>query len=410
MKLCQAKLLLIPLLFVSLISCENATYSKEKVEQSVMELCKNEYDLDVEVKIIGSTLGVYIPIDGLVNPDMRLNQEAGEKIEDVALSIHRVVMSTDRPLNFYTLTARDTESIGAEFTLTGYIYDVVRVRLLDISRGEYHKRILRDFRLNPVVVGEIKIKELFHFLNEDAAFTEKVKNVFYPIFIIGEKGSQKIEIVDIDAKEISNQEALFYVNTKEYYNPSPGFEVYRAIFPPGFKNEYLILINMAMFPNLVKETVSKYFYSGTEIRQRDLKESFNQYVDVGYVGADGFPKRDLKLDWFLSRQIATKIMILFNEDKRLKEAFHFQSSGGSVDNKIFRFEFNVSPEKPSDKDKEMLYSKILDLAASTFHRYDFEDFEGIELVDMKLGSKKISLTKDELEKFRRGKIKLKDIL
>ncbi len=137
------KLLFILFLLVPIVSCTKPTYSKEKVKESVINLCKEEYGLDVQVKIIGSTLGVLIPIDGLIGPNLRLNEKAGEKIEDVALSIHRVTMSTDSPLKFYTLTARDTVSQGAEFVLTGFIYDVIRVRLLDISRGEYHKRILR---------------------------------------------------------------------------------------------------------------------------------------------------------------------------------------------------------------------------------------------------------------------------
>ena len=156
-------LLSVILLSTSIVSCDKAreaTYSKEKVEQSVIELCKDEYDLDVDVKIIGSTLGVYIPIEGLVDKELKLDEDAGEKIEDVALSIHRVTMSTDKPLRFYILTARDTKTLGAEFVLTGFVYDVVRVRLLDISRGEYHKRILRDFRFNPAAAGEAKIKEI----------------------------------------------------------------------------------------------------------------------------------------------------------------------------------------------------------------------------------------------------------
>jgi hypothetical protein len=402
---------LLPLLFLlTLASCEGATYSKERVEQSVVELCKNEYDLDVEAKIIGSTLGVFIPIEGLVDPDLKLDQDAGEKIEDVALSIHRVIMSTDKPLKIYTLTARDAGAIGAEFILTGFVYDVVRVRLLDISRGEYHKRILRDFRFNSIVTGAAKIRELLDAANKNSPSVQKIKHLFYPIFTIGAEGSQKIEITDIEAKEISEQEALFYIKTREYYEPIEGFEVYKAIFPPGFQNEYLILTNITLFPNPIKEIVSKYFYSGTEIRQRNLSDTFGQYKDTGYIGIDGLPKNDLDPGWFLSQQIARRIKILFGEDKRLRGRFTVQDSQGLIDSKVFRFTFSISSEEPTIDDEKIIFSRILKLAGEVTHRYGFEDFEGIELLNTSPGGKKLYLSKADLEKFRRNRLKIKDIL
>lgn len=403
--------LLILLLLISFSACtKKATYSKEKVIESVKKLCKDEYNLDVDVKIIGSTLGVFIPIEELVDPDLKLNPEAGENIEDVALSIHRVIMSTDRPLKFYVLTARDTKTIGAEFVLTGFVYDVVRVRLLDISRGEYRKRVLRDFKFNPIIAGESKINDLVKTLNDHSSPAQDIKSTFYPIYAIGEKGTQKIEIIELVPKEISTQEVLFYLKTREYYHPLPGFEVYKAIFPQGFINEYLILINISIFPNPIKEIVSKYFHSGNEIEQRDLKKTFDQYEDTGYIGLDGLPKKDLQLDWFLSRQIGRRIKILFEEDKLLKNSFTVQISEGLINNKIFQFIVSIVSNEPAlNKDSEIIFSKILKHIGTVFHRYSFEDFEGVEIINNVLGEEKIYLSKDDLERFRRGHLKFKDI-
>ena len=397
-------------LLLTLSSCDKPTYSKEKVEESVLKLCKDEYGLDVDVKIIGSTLGVFVPIEGLIDPDLKLNKDAGEKIENAALSIHRVTMSTDRNLKFYTLTVRDTKNPAAEFVLTGYTYDVVRVRLLDISRGEYHKRILRDFRFNPAVIGELQIRDLFRALNERSPLLQNIMPAFYPIYMIGKKESQKIEIEKLESKEISEQEALFHVTTREYYEPFPGFEVYRAIFPSGFNNQYLILVNISAFPNPIKEIVSMYFYSGSEIRQRNLQETFDQYKDIGYIGTDGFPKRDLLPDWFLSQQMVRRIKMLFTEDKRLKNDFTIEGPYGSIDDKIFQFSFRLSPDEISKKNREMIFSEILKLAGTTLHLYEFEDFEGIELIDTTYAGQKIYLSKSELEGFRKNRIQIEDIL
>ncbi|PIP67978.1 MAG: hypothetical protein COW92_03590, partial [Candidatus Omnitrophica bacterium CG22_combo_CG10-13_8_21_14_all_43_16] len=217
------KILTIFLILMGFSACNKPSYPTGKIEDSVLALCKNEYKLDnVQVKVIGSTLGVYIPVEGLIDPDLKLNEKAGKKIEDVALSIHRVTTSTDMPLKFYVLTARDTKTPGAEFILTGFIYDVVRVRLYDISRGEYFQRILRDFRFNPAILGEQKARELFDGLNKNSALAESLKSIFYPIYIIGKSGSQKIEITDMESKELSERESLLYIKTIEAYEPSPG--------------------------------------------------------------------------------------------------------------------------------------------------------------------------------------------
>ncbi len=397
------RFLAIPLLLLTLYACTQATYPKEKVEQSVIDLCKEEYDLDVKAKIIEGTLGVFIPIEKLIDDNLQLNADATSKIEDAALSIHRVTMSTDEPLKFYTLTARDINTPGAEFMLTAFVYDVIRVRLLDISRGEYHKRTLKDFRFNPIVAGEEKIKELFNGLNENSPLVEELKPLFYPIYTIGKKDTQKIEVQSILSKEISIQESLFYVKTKEYYKPLPGLDVYTSIFPSGFDNEYLILLNLTKFPNPLQEIASKYFYSGTEIRQRNLKESFDSYKDRGYIGKDGLPKKGLELGWFLSQQITRRITMLSQEDKKLKGKFNIQNSQGSIDNKIFQFRFSLSPIKALDEDKKTAFLKIMKLCENIFRRYSFEDFEGIELIDITPDGKKVFLSKSELKKFGRNK-------
>jgi hypothetical protein len=144
----RAGLSLILSLLLILSSC-GPTYPAEKVSESIVKLCKKEYRLEVKPKIIGSTLWVYLPLDYLVDSSLRLAPETAEKVEHLLLCIHRVVLSTNRRIDFYAVTASDTKSIGADFTLIGYVPDIRKVRLLDISREEYYQRLLRDLSLNP---------------------------------------------------------------------------------------------------------------------------------------------------------------------------------------------------------------------------------------------------------------------
>ena len=408
--LTKYKVLIAFLILAGLSACNKPSYPTGKIEESVLKLCKDEYKLDnVQVKIIGSTLGVYIPVEGLVSPDLKLDEKSGKKIEDVALSIHRVTTSTDMPLKFYVLTARDTKTPGAEFMLTGFIYDVVRVRLYDISRGEYFQRILRDFRFNPAILGEKKVRELFDVLNKNGALAENLKSIFYPVYIIGKPGSQKIEITDIESKELSERESLLYIKTIETYEPSPGFEAYAAVFPPGFSNEYLFLIDLSL-GNAIKEVVSKYFYSNNEIRQRNLKDTFEQYKDSGITGIDGFPKKDLDMGWFLSQQISRRIKSIFEEDKKLKEGFKLASSQGEMKDLIFQFKFNIASNSNKAGSQKIIFSNIIKMTGTVLHLYAFEGYKGVEFINSAENEKKVYLSKEDLEKFRKDELNLKGLI
>jgi len=408
--LTKYKILIAFLILTGLSACNKPSYPTKKIEESFLKLCKNEYKLDdVQVKIIGSTLGVYIPVEGLVSPDMKLDEKSGKKIEDVALSIHRVTTSTDMPLKFYVLTARDTKTLGAEFILTGFIYDVVRVRLYDISRGEYFQRILRDFRFNPAIAGEQKVREIFDGLNKNASLAENLKSIFYPVYAIGKLGSQKIEIIDTESKELSEREALLYIKTIEAYEPSPGFEAYAAVFPPGFNNEYLFLVDLS-FGNSIKEIVSKYFYSNNEIRQRNLKDTFDQYKDSGIIGMDGFPKKDLDMGWFLSQQISRRIKSIFEEDKKLKNDFKLASSQGEMKDLVFQFKFNIASNDNKSDGQKTIFSRIIKMTGMVLHLYRFEGYKGAEFINSAENEKKVYLSKENLERFRKDEINLEGLL
>ena len=314
------------------------------------------------------------------------------------------------PLKFYILTARDTKTTGAEFILTGFVYDVIRVRLFDISRGEYFQRILRDFRFNPAMLGEQKVKELFNALNQNTSMAKNLKPIFYPIYAIGKKDSQKIEITDIESKELSDRESLLYVKTTEEYEASPGFEAYLTVFPPGFKNEYLILIDMSSFISPVKEVVSKYFYSNNEIRERNLKDTFEQYKDFGMIGIDGFPKKDMDLGWFLSQQLSRRIKSLFEEDKKLKNNFKATSSQGEIKDRMFQFKFNIMSNNNQTMDEKIIFSRIIKMTGTVLHLYAFEEYKSVEFINAALGEKKVYLSKEDLERFRKNEIKIDSLL
>ena len=133
--------------FTFLLSSCGATYPKNQLIPAMKRLCQEEYGLDVSVQIVGKTLGVYLPLDKLLDSTLQIPQEAREQLDDVVLATSRVVLSTDHPLDFYVVVAQDQRILGTELRLTRYIPDIRRFSYGDLSHGEFSQRMLFDIGL-----------------------------------------------------------------------------------------------------------------------------------------------------------------------------------------------------------------------------------------------------------------------
>ena len=128
------------------------TYPKTKVSDSITKLCRDEYNTEIKVKSVGRTMGVYMPVDNLLDSSLQPSEESFEKLGNVLHVISRVALSTDADLEFITLVTRDSKISGFELVLTRYVEDIKRFMVGDISRGEYIKRMLFETRLDPLVL------------------------------------------------------------------------------------------------------------------------------------------------------------------------------------------------------------------------------------------------------------------
>ena len=155
------------------------TYSKEKIEESIIKICKKEYSADVKVKIAGKTIAIYLPLSDLLDFTFAITKPAGEKINDVILSVSRVCLSTDAKFNFYCLIAHDVRIPEIQIVIIKSVDDVKRFLLNDISRGEYSRRMLIDIRLNPQSQKEHAVKEVFSKMNLDPQWQDEVMNDFF---------------------------------------------------------------------------------------------------------------------------------------------------------------------------------------------------------------------------------------
>lgn len=155
------------------------TYPKERLKESIIRLCKTEYKLDVKVRTVGRTVAIYMPVEGLLDFTFALTPEATEKLNDVIMSVTRVVLSTDADCDFYVLIAHDVRIPEIQVIIIKRVEDVKRAFLGDISRGEFGKRMIVDMRLSPQAQKERSVREVFQKMNLDPGWQDKVMNDFF---------------------------------------------------------------------------------------------------------------------------------------------------------------------------------------------------------------------------------------
>jgi len=133
--------------------CSPTYPSQKDMIEGVKRLCKTEYSADVDVKIAGKTMAVYMPIKNLFDLEtMQVSEEAFKKVDGVMLSVSRVALSGSKEIDFYTIVAADEDVPGAEVILTRYVRDLRRFMFRDISVGEFSKRLVFDIRFNPQAI------------------------------------------------------------------------------------------------------------------------------------------------------------------------------------------------------------------------------------------------------------------
>ncbi len=155
------------------------TYPKEKFEESITRICKDEYKLDVKAAVNGKTIAIYLPLENLIDFTFSITKSAAEKINDVILSVSRVALSTDAKFDFYCIIAHDVRMPEIQIVIIKSVDDVKRFLLNDISRGEYSKRMIVDIRLSPQAQKERAIKEVFDRTKLDKRWQEDVLNDFF---------------------------------------------------------------------------------------------------------------------------------------------------------------------------------------------------------------------------------------
>ncbi|MFA5146676.1 MAG: hypothetical protein WC515_04815 [Candidatus Omnitrophota bacterium] len=319
-----ARAVLCGALLAALIGC-GPTYPKERFEESIVRICKDEYKLDVKVMTAGKTIAIYVPLTDLIDITLSITQAASEKINDVILSVSRVALSTDARYDFYCVIAHDIRVPEIQIVIIKSVDDVKRFMLNDISRSDYSKRMLIDIRMSPQSQKERAVKEIFDKMSLDRKWQDQVMDDF-------------------------------------------------------FRGEPTAL------------------------------------SDIGYWN-DRFYIKDVTMPEFLAEQASNRVKMLFRENKKLSELFFLKSvKNVYIDRsgrRFFKMDILVQEkgfkELPRSDAARKVFEAVLDVTAPMLRSYRFTDFDHIEVVNQADGSM-ISVSRDDLEEYRKKKATFEDIV
>ncbi len=194
-------ILLISILVLS--GCTSSTcptYPKESISQAIEDICKEEYKLDIRVRLAGSTIWIYLPIpEGilekadkpqksierfsieensinleenllvakyLIRPipeeeklqEMKYKKEVFEKVSNVWKALRRVVFSMEEPERnspkIFVIITADTKN-GLLIKEVFYYLDFKKVSYGLISWGEYQHRTIQETEVSQEIIGDL---------------------------------------------------------------------------------------------------------------------------------------------------------------------------------------------------------------------------------------------------------------
>ncbi len=155
------------------------TYPKENLPNAVKEVCKIEYNMDVDVTVVNSTMGIYYPMKGLLDVSLGISEDAWDKLSNLILVASRVALSTDADIKFYCVVTQDARLPELQVVIIKYVEDVKRGVFIDISRSESFKRTLFSINLTPQAKKERSVEKVFDKLGITDETRQKVLDEFF---------------------------------------------------------------------------------------------------------------------------------------------------------------------------------------------------------------------------------------
>ncbi len=432
---------------LGLTGCGESSYPAEKIKEALLEICRTEYGVeDLDVKIVGKTIGVYLPLKKLFAADFKdavsggkiknietlfePSPEALDKVEDVLFSISRVILSTDRPIDFYVLKATDVESTGLQLILKGYINDIKRVRVWDISRDEYRKRVIHELKLNQTVIwhkpvrsffadlprlGPEKLKGKYFTQDLDQQTINQLFFGMYPQLDPSDFGEWPIE--EMRSTELNQRSAVVYAKVKPQI-PRPETAQKAA----DASLEYLFIIQIIDGEGQISRVIPFQFQSAVGFEKIDFPKELQVGENLS-KWQEEFKVEPIHLGVFLAQQITRRVQAMVATDERVRHTlgdakleFDYTEEDGKP-HFVLNADVSLSEYQHTNVEAMMLHEDmryVLEMASREFvevlRSYSFRDYDYLRLNFSQDPAKPWIFGRDDLELFRRNKTDMKTLL
>ncbi len=358
-----------------------------------------------------------------------LHPEVQDEIGQMLFAVARVARSTDLKLDFYVAQITDVRS-GHEFILQGYLQDMNRLQLMDISQAEYHKRMLKDTHVNNRAQVHYPVRGFFLDLNQKTReevqkkYFEKLASLDWMdrFYFRDKKGLQfpvsqmTWEIEDVRSfLSAGGGRALVYVKAEML--PRSGQKL-KASVSEEFLFEILIRSKAVQILRIIPFSLLSEMLAGMpefNMNEQTLKENIKNWHSE-------FEPKEIFLEDFLAKQMMMRLYDNIYQDERIANTFtdlHFELRFRAKPRREFVFEARpalkdpqaVSSGKPLMKHEDMVYleNQFVSRAAATLHSYGYKDFENMA-IELPAEGERLVASAADLELFYRKKKSLDQVL
>ncbi|MBI4432204.1 MAG: hypothetical protein HY592_01820 [Candidatus Omnitrophica bacterium] len=261
------------------------TYPAQTVVQSIKDISLKEYQIAIQARVVGKTAGAIFYVEDMMDDQGQIRREIHEKMGQVMQAVTRVALSTDKPLDYAIVIARDRKNLN-ELAVVRSIDDTKRASADMIGIEEsINRTIFRQGKYRPVKgrsnVFALKEITLPHFLAEQI-----VQRIRFGAVRETQAGTEdniedKLLLVD-GVYDVADGSRIFRFSTFSMRSETPGHSILEILkiasaVLKGYQfveydqiqiHDYLNRQKLA----LDRETVSH--YQAKRVTEKDLLERF----------------------------------------------------------------------------------------------------------------------------------------
>ena len=185
-----------------------------------------------------------------------------------------------------------------------------------------------------------------------------------------------------------------------------------------------MLVDIRLNPQSQKERAIKEVFEKMSLDKKWQEDVMNDFFrskpaalgDIGYWN-NKFYVKEVDMAEFLAEQIANRVRMAFREDKEFFDFFNLKTCKGSYERargaEYFKFEIMAEPkwlkESGAPRLTDKVFGETVKIAVGVLRGYSFLEYGYIEILNQ-FDGKMLKVSKEDLEKFRKKKIRLDDIL